>query len=170
MNPDVELFEDSIQRTFPILSDPDASIWGGVTLNADRQVDGKSALKEPRLISVWSWALFFDRLLEKIFGTRLGGYAELANLAAPPTQVDSISGSFFLIDYALLMRLEGFDEQFFMYCEEVDLCRRARQLGARPTVDPSIQIVHRLSETLNSASKIKFSLCIKSPISKETLV
>ena len=56
------------------------------------------------------------------------------------------------------MRLEGFDEQFFMYCEEVDLCRRARQLGARPTVDPSIQIVHRLSETLNSASKIKF-LC-----------
>ncbi|BEN10399.1 glycosyl transferase [Serratia marcescens] len=39
--------------------------------------------------------------------------------------VPTVSGCFMLIASPLLKKLEGFDERFFMYMEDVDLCRRA---------------------------------------------
>lgn len=39
--------------------------------------------------------------------------------------VPSVSGCFMLIDSLLLKELHGFDERYFMYLEDVDLCRRA---------------------------------------------
>ena len=39
--------------------------------------------------------------------------------------VPSVSGCFMLLESMLLKRLEGFDERYFMYLEDVDLCRRA---------------------------------------------
>lgn len=39
--------------------------------------------------------------------------------------VPTVSGCFMLIASPLLKRLEGFDERYFMYMEDVDLCRRA---------------------------------------------
>lgn len=40
-------------------------------------------------------------------------------------------GAFFLIDRALFERLRGFDERFFLYFEETDLCQRVISAGAR---------------------------------------
>ncbi|VEA72759.1 dTDP-Rha:alpha-D-GlcNAc-pyrophosphate polyprenol, alpha-3-L-rhamnosyltransferase [Serratia rubidaea] len=42
--------------------------------------------------------------------------------------VPSVSGCFMLIKSELLEALKGFDERYFMYLEDVDLCRRALQL------------------------------------------
>ncbi|MFG0257235.1 MAG: glycosyltransferase, partial [Phycisphaerales bacterium JB043] len=56
--------------------------------------------------------------------------------------VDIVSGCFFLMTRELWDRLEGFDESFFMYGEEADLCLRARALGARPRVTPHATIIH----------------------------
>jgi GT2 family glycosyltransferase len=39
--------------------------------------------------------------------------------------VPSVSGCFMLIDSELLTQLNGFDDRYFMYMEDVDLCRRA---------------------------------------------
>lgn len=39
--------------------------------------------------------------------------------------VPTVSGCFMLIASPLLRALEGFDERYFMYMEDVDLCRRA---------------------------------------------
>ncbi|MBO1500777.1 glycosyltransferase family 2 protein [Serratia proteamaculans] len=42
--------------------------------------------------------------------------------------VPSVSGCFMLLKSELLSRLDGFDERYFMYLEDVDLCRRALKL------------------------------------------
>lgn len=42
--------------------------------------------------------------------------------------VPSVSGCFMLMDSQLLKQLNGFDERYFMYLEDVDLCRRALSL------------------------------------------
>ncbi|HGM6909865.1 glycosyltransferase [Serratia sp. IR-2025] len=42
--------------------------------------------------------------------------------------VPSVSGCFMLMKSELLAQLEGFDERYFMYLEDVDLCRRALEL------------------------------------------
>lgn len=47
--------------------------------------------------------------------------AEYDKVFSPP----SVSGCFMLLTNSLLQKLNGFDERYFMYLEDVDLCRRA---------------------------------------------
>ncbi|MBN4071809.1 glycosyltransferase family 2 protein [bacterium AH-315-F18] len=44
--------------------------------------------------------------------------------------VDWVSGAAMLVRRDLLQQLSGFDEEYFMYFEDVDLCRRARDAGS----------------------------------------
>ena len=57
-------------------------------------------------------------------------------------EVDVVSGSFLLVEHELWKALGGFDKAFFMYAEEIDLCYRARRLGARPVFTPDATIIH----------------------------
>jgi GT2 family glycosyltransferase len=57
-------------------------------------------------------------------------------------EVDIVTGCLLLIRRELWDRLEGFDESFFMYGEEADLCYRARRVGARPLLTPEVAIIH----------------------------
>ncbi|MFM1805088.1 MAG: hypothetical protein RL136_1967 [Planctomycetota bacterium] len=62
--------------------------------------------------------------------------------ARRPQRVEVISGAFMLVRRDLWNRLGGFDEQFFMYTEEVDLCRRIADAGWELMADPSIEMIH----------------------------
>jgi len=62
--------------------------------------------------------------------------------AARPQRVEVISGAFMLVRRGLWERLGGFDELFFMYTEEVDLCRRIADAGFELWADPSIVMIH----------------------------
>ncbi|RPH35005.1 glycosyltransferase family 2 protein [bacterium] len=53
-----------------------------------------------------------------------------------------VTGAALFIRTELFHRLGGFDEHFFMYFEDKDLCKRAANMGARVVYDPSISIVH----------------------------
>jgi GT2 family glycosyltransferase len=56
--------------------------------------------------------------------------------------VDWIHGAFLLISRDLFRRLGGFDERFFMYGEDMDLCARARAAGYRTAIVPEARAVH----------------------------
>jgi GT2 family glycosyltransferase len=56
--------------------------------------------------------------------------------------VDRHSGCFILIRGDLLKRLGGFDEQFFYYYEDMDLCRRIREAGYSIIYTPEVTITH----------------------------
>lgn len=75
------------------------------------------------------------------------GLARLRRGALPvdarsPQRVEVISGAFLLVRRALWERLGGFDELFFMYTEEVDLCKRIADAGFELWADPSIVMIH----------------------------
>jgi GT2 family glycosyltransferase len=57
-------------------------------------------------------------------------------------EVDVVTGCLLLIGRELYDRLGGFDPQFFMYGEDVDLSLRARSLGVRPVLTPDAVVVH----------------------------
>lgn len=59
--------------------------------------------------------------------------------AAP---VDWVPGAFALVRRDLFDRLGGFDERFFLYYEEVDLCRRIRAAGYRVQYWPELRVHH----------------------------
>ena len=51
-------------------------------------------------------------------------------------------GAFALMRHALFDRLGGFDERFFLYYEEVDLCRRVQAAGLRVMVWSDLRVRH----------------------------
>lgn len=61
---------------------------------------------------------------------------------APSGPVSWVTGAFALVDGHMLDQLGGMDEEFFLYYEEVALCRAARALGRSVAFDPSVEVVH----------------------------
>jgi N-acetylglucosaminyl-diphospho-decaprenol L-rhamnosyltransferase len=53
-----------------------------------------------------------------------------------------VTGACLLLNTRLLAEVGGMDEDFFLYYEEVALCRLARRRGWRVEYDPSIEVVH----------------------------
>jgi GT2 family glycosyltransferase len=63
---------------------------------------------------------------------------------------DWVSGCAMAVRRELIEQLGGFDEQFFMYCEDVDLCRRARQAGHEVLYLPAASARHRIGGSSRS--------------------
>ncbi len=59
-----------------------------------------------------------------------------------PADVDWASGALLLVRRHTFELLGGFDERFFMFMEDVDLCWRAREQGFRVSVEPAAGAVH----------------------------
>ena len=55
---------------------------------------------------------------------------------------DFVQGSFMLFKTEDLLRLEGFDELYFMYMEDVDICRKIDLSGKRKLYFPATEIIH----------------------------
>jgi len=58
------------------------------------------------------------------------------------TGADWVSGACFLARRVAWEDLQGFDEAYFMYAEDVDLCWRAGQAGWRVGFEPEARVVH----------------------------
>jgi GT2 family glycosyltransferase len=69
-------------------------------------------------------------------------------------RVDWLTGACVLVRRDLYERLGGFDEDFFLYSEEVDLMARAAQLGAETWFDPAAEVVHLWGGTAGRASAL----------------
>ncbi|NLI01564.1 MAG: glycosyltransferase family 2 protein [Chthonomonadales bacterium] len=64
-----------------------------------------------------------------------------------PRDVDWVSGSALMIRRDVLLELGGFDEGFFMYCEDVDLCYRVHELGLKVAYCPDAVIYHHIGRS-----------------------
>lgn len=56
--------------------------------------------------------------------------------------VDWVSGCAFAIRKSLLKELGGWDDNFFLYFEDIDLCKRAHEMGYKTLVALNIRIIH----------------------------
>jgi len=71
-------------------------------------------------------------------------------------EVDYITGADLFIATALFKKIGGFDEAFFMYFEDRDLCRRAREEGAHSLVISGPEIIHLEGASSRSSTKKMF--------------
>ncbi len=73
--------------------------------------------------------------------------------------VDWVMGCFIFARADLLKRLEGFDEQFFYYYEDMDLCRRIWEAGRPIIYTPEVSITHlKGASTTQRMSRLSFAL------------
>lgn len=69
-------------------------------------------------------------------------------------EVEVLSGSFMMLDKKVTDKIGGFDEDFFMYCEDVDLCYRISQAGFKIIYYPNASITHLKGQSgLNSKNR-----------------
>jgi len=59
-----------------------------------------------------------------------------------PAEVDWVTGAFMILRREALEKAGLFDPAFFLYCEEVDLCRRVKTAGFRVLYWPDIVVMH----------------------------
>ena len=57
-------------------------------------------------------------------------------------EVEAVSGGFMLVQRDVWTALNGLDEQYFLYAEDLDFCLRAHQSGAKVGLVPSAEIRH----------------------------
>jgi GT2 family glycosyltransferase len=62
--------------------------------------------------------------------------------AKEPMDIDWLAGSCFMTPRSAFDRAGGFDEGFFLYCEDVDYCHRLRAMGLKCTYVPSVSVHH----------------------------
>ena len=102
--------------------------------------------------------------LEKSFiGTYLANFSEQSGRKV----CDWVSGACMIMEKRIFDEVNGFDENFFLYCEDEDLCRRISERGHEIVVDPSFTILHnegyiksRESRMLTFAAKHRYESSI----------
>lgn len=83
---------------------------------------------------------------------RAAGHRVADRPPGAPRDVPFVSGACLLLDADLLRRLGGFDERYFAYFEDWDLCLRAARIGARCVHVPSAAVRHAGSATVGRNS------------------
>lgn len=88
---------------------------------------------------------FGGRIGRSIFQSRIDRYLLRGASMAAPSVVPSLSGCFLLVRTEILRSIGLFDERYFMYMEDVDLCRRIG--GVSSTVFfPGVSIFHEYAK------------------------
>ena len=106
---------------------------GLVNIDGTPQVSGG---RFPNLGRLIAWQFFIDDL--PLIGRKIGSIHP--RFSSPI--VDWVTGAFMLIPAAVFKKIGGFDENIFMYTEEVELCYRIKKLGHPVVLDQSTIITH----------------------------
>ena len=144
---------------FVLFLNPDARI-GAAALDAMVSVlrlDAEAALVGPRITDddgelAWSLRRFprhRSTFAQALFAHRLLPHAAWADevirdpaIYAGPATPEWLSGACMLIRRSVFEQLGGFDEDFFLYCEDTDLCRRVWDAGHLVRYVPEARVEH----------------------------
>ena len=140
LNPDAVVPPGTLRACLDALwAEPDVAVLGPRVVDAQGSVDARCHRRFP---TAWS-ALCFMTGLDRVLPWRSAqGYLMRYLPDDQPADVDAVSGAFMLMRVDALHEVGGFDQQFFMYAEDIDLCMRFRAAGWRVGYRPVATVVH----------------------------
>lgn len=129
LNPDTKIIGGNIFNLTEEFRNPDVGVVGG-------KIQNSSGGRELSCGKEYNWfnILLLSMGLEEVFGVRF----------APDRrkEVDFVSGAFLAINRFLYEKVNGFDEHYFMYIEDADLCYRIKKEGFRVIFSEAATIQH----------------------------
>lgn len=142
LNPDTEIISGNLAELLTSLQDPTVGIVSPQLLTTSQDVQPWSA----------GYEITLQELLRNKFGLVRSKKLWEKNIQ---TQPDWTSGAALAIKRELFDKLGGFDENFFMYFEDVDLCKRVKKEGLQIISLPTIQILHIGGQSASSTREQK---------------
>lgn len=138
LNPDAQLHEGALSALVDFLNlNPKAGIAGSSFTNQDG--------------SLWPIAFRFPTFLSELeSGIQFGLVTKLLKNwvvavemnQEKPSPVDWMAGASMMLTRNLVEKLRGFNEQYFLYYEETDLCFRAKKAGFEVWYVPNSHVMH----------------------------
>lgn len=157
LNPDTEAHAGALQTLLDYAeTHPAVGIVGPQLRYADGSVQS-SRRRFPTLATFFLEATVLQRWWPH--NSVLDRYYMLDRPDEAISQVDWVVGACMLVRRSVLDQVGGFDEGFFMYAEEMDLCRRAVSAGWQVVYLPAAVVTHyegKSSEQVVAARHIRF--------------
>jgi GT2 family glycosyltransferase len=140
LNPDARIGRGALRALREnLLAHPDAALAGPRILEPGGRL-AWSQRRFPRHRSTYAQALFLHRLWP--LATWSDELIRDPAAYARPGTPDWVSGACMLVRRNAFEAVGGFDEDFFLYCEDTDLCRRLRDAGHTVRFEPSAEARH----------------------------
>lgn len=154
LNNDTQFTEDSVKLVFDFSEASSEKLFVGIQL---LNSDGSKQESVVMFPSVW------NGFTENFFLYKLFPKSEIFNKYyqnnynySKPVDTDVIKGAFMFCPVDVLRKLNGFDERFFFYSEETDLCKRFKESGGKIVFYPTTSIIHHGGAAADSNLWFKF--------------
>lgn len=128
MNPDVRLNNNPFQALLACLQDSAVGVAAPLVLSTSGEIED-SARRFPTPLKIFC----------KAFGRCKGSDYLVKN---NPIYPDWVGGMFMLLPHEVFNKIGGFDQRYFLYYEDVDLCARLRLKGYEVAVCPDAKVIH----------------------------
>jgi hypothetical protein len=141
LNPDTRLFENSLHLPIDFMQRSENNQVGivGVMLIDEMNNVSRNCARFPTALSFINISIGLDRIFPKLFpGHFMKEWDHLDS-----RYVDQIMGAYVLIRRSLYERLNGHDERFFVYYEDLDLSFRAHKLGYKEYYLAEAKVYHK---------------------------
>jgi len=162
LNPDTRLFRNSLSGPAVVMHQSvhqKTGIFGIQLLDVTGDVN-RSCARFP------TPSLFFHKMtgMNRLFPDRIVSLAMTDWDHLETRTVDQVIGAFFLVRTLLFQALNGFDERFFMYFEELDFSFRAFQKGWRTCYLSEFQAYHKGCGASDRVKDIRLFYALRSQI------
>jgi N-acetylglucosaminyl-diphospho-decaprenol L-rhamnosyltransferase len=161
LNPDCALFADSLDTPIDYMEQPEHAGVGitGIQLLDDESALNRSCARFPTPGRLISATLGLAHVFPRFPDHRMATWDHLET-----REVDHVIGAFTLMRRAVFERLDGYDERFFVYLEDVDLSLRMRKLGFASVYLASARALHKGGGCSNRAKATRLFYSLSSRI------
>ncbi len=136
LNPDTEFGSIEVQEMVKFMdANPDCAISSCILLDQKGGLDSNGG-DLPFGVALFTWLFNLDFKNFPNFHRVDNEYYQKAK------DVDWVGGTFMFARKKILDRIGYFNENYFMYFEDVDLCFRAKKVGYRIMINPKVRIKH----------------------------
>lgn len=138
LNSDTKIYNNAINQALDKLKEADILT---VRIKSEDGKNQQAGGYGPNLFNLFCWAFFIDDIP---FLSKLIKPYQISNLKLfnEDRQLDWVIGAFFLMKKEVVGRIGGLDENIFMYGEEMEYCRRARDAGFKVRYYSEPEIIH----------------------------
>ena len=150
VNPDIELKEDAFSSIIDYMEN---NLDVGMVIPNIVDKEGKRQLAYRREVTLFD--MFIRMFVPSMFPKRIADHTLQAEDYSKPFNVPFGQGSFLVIRTELFKQLNGFDDRYFMYLEDADLCKRVNKISKLMYI-PDATVIHKWEKGSHKSLRLLF--------------